>query len=83
MSGVTVRVLPETRDQLRELAALSGDSMQAVLSKALEAYRRQQFLGRANLAFARLRQDPETWAAEEAERADWDATLGDDLREGE
>jgi len=81
MSGVTVRVLPETREQLRELAALSGDSMQTVLSKALEMYRRQQFLDQANQAFARLRQDPEAWASEVAERADWDATLGDGVRE--
>ena len=83
MSGVTVRIWPETRERLRELAALSGESMQTVLAKALEVYRRQQFLDHANRAFARLRQDPEAWASEEAERADWDATLGDGVREGE
>ena len=83
MAGVTVRVLPETRAQLRALAAQSGESMQTVLARALEAYRRQQFLEQANQAFARLRQDGESWAAEQAERAAWDATLGDDVEEDE
>ena len=79
MSGAMVRVPPETREKLRQLAADSGESMQSVLAKALEAYRRQQFLDQANRAYARLRQDPSSWDEEQSERAVWDAVLADDV----
>lgn len=44
-------------------------------------YRRQLFLEKANAAFATLRMQPEAWAVEEEERAAWDTTLTDGLRD--
>ena len=43
--STTVRISEQTHHRLRELAAQSGESMQAVLDKALEQYRRQKFFG--------------------------------------
>lgn len=64
---------------LRELAANTGESMQSLLDKAIEAYRRECFLDQANEAFAALRRDPKKWKAEIEERNAWDATLANDV----
>ena len=42
-------------------------------------FRRSLVLAETNIAYARLREDEAGWAAVEAERAEWDATLGDGL----
>lgn len=78
MSRATVRISPAVRDVLRKLAAQSGESMQAVMEKAIETYRRQCFLEEANAAYATLRNDPQAWQAELEERKEWEATLADD-----
>lgn len=77
--STTVRISEETHETLRELARESGESLQAVLAKAVEQYRRQRLLGLTNAAYARLRADPEAWREEQAERAAWEATLADGL----
>jgi hypothetical protein len=51
--------------------------MQAILTHAIEAYRRTRFLESANTAFEVLRKDPNAWRREQEERAEWDATLRD------
>ncbi len=51
--------------------------MQAVLDRALEAYRREMFLRGANHDYSALRRKPKAWKDALAERALWDATLGD------
>ncbi len=79
MPGVTVRISSAARKKLRELAANTGESMQSVLDRAIEAYRRERFLQQANEAFAALRGDPKKWKAELEERTAWNATVGDDL----
>ena len=60
MLSVTVRISETSRNILRELAAQQGESMQAVLEKSIEHYRRQRFLEEVNRAYAALRQDRET-----------------------
>lgn len=77
--ATTVRINSETHSKLRELAESSGESMSVVLQKAIETYRRQRFLQKANEAFARLRRDERGWKDELDERAAWDAALDDDL----
>jgi len=79
MTSTTVRISPAAHDALRELATRTGEPMQMVLTKAIEHYRRQRFLDELDAAFAALREDPEGWAAELAEREAWDATLADGL----
>jgi Ribbon-helix-helix protein, copG family len=83
MFSTTVRISDASRKILGELAAREGVSMQAILEKAIERYRRQRFLEDVNAAYAALCQDPETWAALERERTAWDATLADGLEPDE
>jgi predicted transcriptional regulator len=77
VAGTTVRLTDETRAVLRQLARDSEESMQTVLAKAVEAYRRQRLLEQTNEAYAALRQDANAWNALLEERAEWDATLED------
>ncbi|MCP4665738.1 MAG: toxin-antitoxin system protein [Deltaproteobacteria bacterium] len=79
MSTSTVRVTQSVRDVLRTLARDEGASMQAVLEKAIEDYRRQRLLKEANAAYLSLRKDPDAWSEELEERRSWEATLADDL----
>lgn len=81
MPSTTVRISTEAKDALRRLSAQTGRKMQEIVGEAVELYRRQCFLEEANAAFAALRADPEAWAAEKEERAAWDATLSDRLKD--
>lgn len=83
MPNATVRISEQSRNILRKLAVREGKSMQAVLEKSIEHYRRQRFLEEVNTAYAALRQDRGTWEAVEQERAQWDATLFDGLEPNE
>ena len=53
--------------------------MQDVLEEAIAFYQREKFLEEANVAYARLREDPEAWDRELAERRISEATLMDGL----
>ena len=77
MSTTTIRVPTETRDTLSEMARQSGLSMQSVIERAVELYRRQQMLAAINDAYAAVRNDQVAWSALEAERSEWDMTLVD------
>ncbi len=83
MSDAMVRVSEHTRETLREIAQAQHESMQAVLEKAVEEYRRQRYMESLNAFYADLRKDPEAWEAEKAERALWDKTLMDGLPDDE
>jgi hypothetical protein len=54
-------------------------SLQHVLKKAIENYRRQMILEKTNEAYAKLREDPDAWGEELSERALWENTTSDDL----
>ncbi len=73
----TVRIGLQTHATLSQLAAETGLTMQEVLARAVEAYRRQHFIEQANPEYAPLRDAPAAWAEELAERATWDETLAD------
>lgn len=79
----SVRIKDSTHKILRELAELSNESLQAILIKAVEQYRRQKLFEEANSAYATLRSDPKAWKEELEERVLWDATLMDDLEDDE
>ena len=63
------------------MARQSGESMTDVLEKAVASYHRRVFLEQLNADFAALRADATAWNEEAAERAQWDATLADDLED--
>ena len=75
----TTRISDSTHQVLRRLAERSGESMQALLDKAVEHYRRQRFLEENNRAFEALRADASAWKGEQAEREQWDITVADGL----
>jgi hypothetical protein len=66
---------------LQRIAKQSGESMQSSLAKAIELYRRQIFLQKANMAFNALRKDSKTWQEELKEREEWDVTLLDGIKD--
>ncbi len=79
MSELTVPVSGTTHKVLLDLAAREGNPVQTVLDKAVEAYRRQQFLAAVNEGYSALRRDSAGWQDELEERRAWDSTLADDL----
>ncbi len=79
--SVNVRVTKQTHQQLAALARENGLSMQTILDRAVEVYRRQSFLEALNADFAILRAQPEEWAEEMQERELWEQTLADGLEQ--
>lgn len=77
----TVRIKPETHQRLQRLARDSKRSLPDVLDEAIGAYERRVFLEGLSEDFARLRADPEAWQEELEERALWDCTLMDALKD--
>jgi hypothetical protein len=64
---------------LRDLAAETGKTEQAILSQALEDYRRKVFFEGLAADYAALKADPRAWEEELAERKLWETTLMDGL----
>ena len=75
--AATVRISEAAHKVLSELARCEHVTMQTVLDRAIENYRRQRFLEAANRQYAALRANPIAWANEQAERELWDQTLAD------
>jgi hypothetical protein len=73
------RISPRARQLLRQLAKDAGESMQSILDKAIERYRRQEFLRAANRDYAALRRNSKRWKEELRERELWEQTLADGL----
>ena len=44
MASLTVRISARAHQSLKELSKATGETMPAVLDKAIETYRRRQFL---------------------------------------
>ncbi|MDY7000480.1 MAG: toxin-antitoxin system protein [Thermodesulfobacteriota bacterium] len=81
MPSANVRISRDAHAVLRQLAHQEGVSLQALLDRAVENYRRRLFLEKANAAYAALREDKAQWNEELSERGEWDATLQDGLNE--
>jgi predicted DNA-binding protein len=76
-----IRITRRSKAVLRALAKKDGKPMQAVLDEAIEHYQRERFLDEVNAAYATLRKNPKAWKDELAERAAWDKTLTDGLKD--
>ncbi len=61
MASATVRISLKAQEVVRRLSAQTGRKMQDILDEAVELYRRQLFLEKANAAFAALRMQPGAW----------------------
>lgn len=76
---MTVKLNPETHLAIKNLAEESGESMETVISIAIEAERRRRFFDRLDADYKNLSQ--QDLAELQEERAQWDATLLDGLLE--
>ncbi len=74
-----VRVSENTHEVLRSLSSREGKSMQDIIDKAIEDYRRKAFLEGLSNDYRLLQENPEAWKEHEAETALWDNTLMDGL----
>lgn len=74
-----VRISPQAHELLRQLAEEEQQSMQSVLDRAIERYRRDRFLRAANADFAALKQDRKAWKQEFGERELWETTVADGI----
>ena len=79
MPSTSIRIEQRALAVLRDLARRQRQPVQAVLKQAIDSYRREKFLEEANVAFARLRSDPEAWSNEQQERDLWERSNGDGL----
>ena len=75
----TVRVEPDIRDRINELAAARGIKASQLLGQLVRAAEEDQLLADMNADFEALGQDPQARAAYEEELREWDATLLDGL----
>lgn len=81
MASSTVRIDSSTHKMLQSLSAQTGRKMQEILGEAVELYRRKLLIDKANAAFAALKADSQAWKEEQEERAAWDVTLLDGLKD--
>lgn len=81
MPELRVNISETAHQSLLKLAETSGESIQTVLDRAIENYRKYIFLVEANQAFTALRQNDQLWQEELAERQVWDQTMGDGVDE--
>lgn len=75
--AVQVRVNESTHAIINSLAKELGESMQSIVDKAVERYKREIFLESLNQDFKRLRENEEDWVSELEERKLWENTLLD------
>jgi len=75
----TVRIDPAAHAALTEIARAKHLSLTEALSRAVEAYRRDEFFAGLASDFIALQADAAEWAQEKAEREVWDVTNTDGL----
>jgi hypothetical protein len=76
-----LRVNESTHATIRNLAQEFGESMQSIVEKAIERYKRELFLESLNEDFKHLRENEEAWNEELDERRLWENTLTDGVEE--
>lgn len=81
MGSTTVRITRNTWKSLQETARQTGMTMQEIMEKSVEEYRRKRLLEETNNAFLNLKKKPGQWKEEQEERQLWDKTLGDNLED--
>jgi hypothetical protein len=77
MSEFKISISESTHKTLLTIVESSGDTIQSILDKAIDNYRRHLFLVQANEAFATLKQNETLWQEEITERQIWEQTLAD------
>ncbi len=79
MGATTIRIRSTSHQALKEMAAMTGQSLQDELDQAIEERRRRLYLEGANTDYAALNRDPQSLADFKKEMRAWDATNLDGL----
>ena len=79
MPTTMIRVRSETHKALRQLADLTGQTMQQALARAVQEERRRLYLEGLNADYAALKKDAKATAELKKEAEIWDATNADGL----
>jgi hypothetical protein len=79
--SATIRLRPESHQALKEIAQLTGESLQSALDRAIEDFRRKLYLEGLNSDYAALRTSPKAWDDFQKELAEWDVTNNDGLED--
>jgi hypothetical protein len=79
--AATIRLKPKSHKALKELAHITGESMQEALDRAIEERRRRVYLEGLNADYAALRKDPKAVAELQREQELWDRTSNDGLED--
>jgi hypothetical protein len=79
MSATTIRIRPASHQALKEMAAMTGRSLQDELDRAIEERRRTLYLEGLKADYAALQRDPKAIAEYQKELALWDAAVNDGL----
>jgi hypothetical protein len=74
MAATTIRIREKSHRALKEMAAITGESLQDVLDQAIEERRRKLYLEGVNADYAALKRNPKQWADFKKELAVWDVT---------
>jgi hypothetical protein len=77
----TVRIDPISHAALAEIAKAKHIPLSEALARAVEAYRRSVFLETMAAGYAAVRANPKAWAEELSERAPWETTNADGLKD--
>jgi predicted transcriptional regulator len=75
----TIRIKKELYDTVKSLAKEKNRNMQEIINEAIKDLKKKEFFDNLNSFYTKLKADPKAWAEEEAERAEWDATLLDGI----
>ncbi len=68
-----IRISHDNYEKLNELETATGSSKQDLIEQALEKLFREFFLAEVNKDYEALRNNPEAWKEELAERAEWES----------
>lgn len=79
MSSLTIRIRPQSHRALKEIAELTGQSVQDALEQAIDEQRRRVYLEGLSEDYAALRRDPKASAEFDKENALWSQTDSDGL----
>ncbi|HEX3357863.1 MAG TPA: hypothetical protein VHS31_12905 [Tepidisphaeraceae bacterium] len=81
MAATTIRIRPTSHRALKELAALTGQSIQDVLEEAIQDRQRRLYLEGAEADYAAFKKNPKALAEFKKEMAAWDNTNRDGMKD--
>ena len=81
MTATTIRLRPDAHKALKEIADITGQSLQDALDQAIEDLRRRLYLEGLNRDYASLHSDTKASGEYGKELAEWDRTNRDGLED--